>query len=295
MREIKITDVRAVEGDSAFLIDDGKTAIMYDSGFAFTGYKVAENIRQALGERQLNYIFLTHSHYDHALGSVYVKKMYPDAKIVAGEYAARIFSKPTAKAVMRDLDNKFAAKCGFADYDDLIDELSVDISVADGDAIKAGDMEFTAVSLPGHTKCSFGFYLAENKLLLGSETLGVYGEDNIVLPSYLIGYKTAMDSISKVQAMDIESILVPHYGLLLGNKALEYLMLGRKSAQETAQEITHILKHGGTQKDAFDFFKNKYYHGAIKKTYPEDALALNTEIMVKLIFNELVENPSTEQ
>lgn len=294
MRKIKITDVRAVDGDSAFLIDDGKTAIMYDSGFAFTGYKVAENIKRILGDRKLDYIFLTHSHYDHALGSVYAKKMYPAAKIVAGEYAAKIFSKPTAKAVMRDLDNKFAAKCGVFEYDDLIDELSVDIAVADGNKINAGDMEFTAVSLPGHTKCSFGFYLAENKLLLGSETLGVYGSDNIVLPSYLIGYKIAMNSIEKVQDMDIESILVPHYGLLSGNKAKDYLTLGKINAQETANEIADILKHGGTQKDAFDFFKNKYYHGYIKKTYPEDAMALNTEIMVKLILNELVENSSKE-
>ena len=29
---IKIIDVSAISGDSAFLIDDGKTAILYDSG-----------------------------------------------------------------------------------------------------------------------------------------------------------------------------------------------------------------------------------------------------------------------
>ena len=51
-----------------------------------------------------------------------------------------------------------------------------------------------------------------------------------------------------------------------------------------------ILKKGGTKKDAFDFFKDKYYHGYIKEVYPEDAMALNTEIMVNLISNELVEN-----
>ena len=290
MRELKITDVRGIDGDSAFLIDDGKTAIMYDSGFAFTGYSVAENIKKVLGDRKLDFIFLTHSHYDHALGSVYVKKMYPDAKVVAGEYAAKIFSKPTAKAVMRDLDNKFAAKCGIFEYEDLIDELAVDIEVSDGDTIFAGDMKFTAVALPGHTKCSFGFYLAENKLLLGSETLGVYGGNDTVFPSYLVGYQVTIDSLNKAQAMDIESILIPHYGLLSGDDTKKYLSLGKLNAQETATEIADILKNGGTKKDAFDFFKDKYYHGYIKEVYPEDAMALNTEIMVNLISNELVEN-----
>ena len=92
MHNLKITDVRANPGDSAFLINDGITAILYDSGFAFTGYAVADNIKSALGERTLDYIFLTHSHYDHALGSVYAKKYWPSAKVVAGEYATKIFA-----------------------------------------------------------------------------------------------------------------------------------------------------------------------------------------------------------
>ena len=65
-----ITDVRVHPGDSGFLLDDGQTAILYDSGFAFTGYAVADKIKTILGARPLDYIFLTHSHYDHALGSV---------------------------------------------------------------------------------------------------------------------------------------------------------------------------------------------------------------------------------
>lgn len=93
MHTIRITDVRPTMGDSAFLLDDGKTSILYDTGFAFTGPALAVNVKKVLGERSLDYIFLTHSHYDHALGSVYVKKLYPDAVVVAGAYAAKIFCK----------------------------------------------------------------------------------------------------------------------------------------------------------------------------------------------------------
>lgn len=77
MLDLRITDVRAVPADSAFLVDDGETAILYDSGFAFTGNAVAQNVRRALGDRPLDFIFLTHSHYDHALGAVYVKQVFP--------------------------------------------------------------------------------------------------------------------------------------------------------------------------------------------------------------------------
>ncbi|MBO5889407.1 MAG: MBL fold metallo-hydrolase [Clostridia bacterium] len=290
MNIITITDVRAMAGDSAFLLDDGKTSVLYDSGFAFTGSRVAENIKKVLKERKLDYIFLTHSHYDHALGSVYVKKLYPEAKIVAGEYATKIFEKPTAKAVMRDLDKKFALTCGVLEYEDLIDNLSVDIPVKDGDKIIAGDMAFTAVALPGHTKCSIGYYLEEEKLLLGSETLGVYTGTEKVLPSYLIGYRIALDSIAKVENLDIESILVPHYGLISGSEAQNYIKNGRINAENTAKEIVDILSKGGSDEDAIKFFLDKYYSGYAKEIYPIDAIELNTKIMVKLLKNELIEN-----
>lgn len=290
MKDIKITDVRSVPGDSAFLIDDGKTSILYDSGFAFTGTSVAENIAAALGGRSLDYIFLTHSHYDHALGSVYVKKVYPKAIVVAGEYAAGIFAKPSARAVMRDLDKKFAQKCGYPEYVDLIDELCVDIAVKDGDIIKAGSMEFTAIALPGHTRCSFGYYLAEKKLLLASETLGVFGGSGIVVPSYLIGYGITVESIEKASRLDIAEILSPHYGILDKKDSKEFFTVAMQSAQDTASDICNILKNGGSYNDALQYFKDKFYHGYIKTIYPPDAMELNTGIMIKLIEKELLGN-----
>lgn len=287
MLNLKVTDVRALPGDSAFLIDDGKTSILYDSGFAFTGYKVAENIKIALGERKLDYIFLTHSHYDHTLGSVYALKYWPDAKVVAGEYAAKIFAKDSAKAVMRDLDRKFAHTSGVTEYEDLIDDLRVDIAVCDGDVVKAGDMEFSVIHLPGHTRCSVGYYCPEKKLLLGCETIGVYGEGDIVVPSYLVGYKMTMESIKKVRALDIDYILTPHYGILDKEQTKIYLKNAEINARDVAEKISEMLKWGSTDKEVFSYFKERFYSGYIESIYPIDAMELNTNIMIKLIKEEL--------
>ena len=288
MQNLKIIDVRALPGDSAFLIDTGKFAVLYDTGFAFTGSAVAKKIKEYLRDRTLDYIFLTHSHYDHALGSVYVAKEYPKAQIVAGEYAAKIFAKPTARAVMRDLDRKFAAKNGVDSYEDLIDELRVDIPVTDGDIIKVGDIEFTVIKLPGHTKCSLGYYCEELKLLLGTETLGVYDGSGGVVPSYLVGYKLSLNSIERVENLDIENILVAHYGLLSGKDAKEYLKTAKESAVETAEEIAEMLRQGKDKKEIMLFFKDKFYHGYIKTIYPIDAMELNTGIMIDLIEREII-------
>ncbi len=286
MRSIRITDVRALPGDSAFLIDDGKTTILYDTGFAFTGYRVLERIKTALKDRALDYIFLTHSHYDHALGSVYIKEYYKNAKVVAGTYAQKIFGKESAKAVMRDLDKKFAIKNGVSEYADLIDNLSVDIPVNDGDIISAGDMTFKVVELPGHTRCSIGFYCEEKNLLLGSETIGVYNGCDGVVPSFLVGYEMTLSSIEKVQKLNIDNILVPHYGLIDREKTELYLKKAKESAISTAESISSMLKSGHTKEECLQYVKDRFYHGYIKTIYPLDAMELNTSIMIDLIQQE---------
>ena len=289
MRNLKITDVRQVPADSAFLIDDGKTSILYDTGFGFTGYGVAERVKTYLGDRELDYIFLTHSHYDHVLGAPYVLKYWPNAKVVAGEYAAKIFSKPTAKAVMSDLDRKFAKTCGIDDYEDLIDDLKVDITASDGDIIKTGDMTFRVINLPGHTKCSIGFYCPERKLLLSTESIGVYYGKGHVMPLYLVGYQMALDSITKAENLDIENILAPHYGLLSKEQSQEYLKTARKCAVELAENIKEMLLCGKSKDEILEYFKEKFYHGYVNIIYPIDALETNTRITINLIERELLQ------
>ncbi len=283
---IKITDVRALKGDSAFLIDDGKTSILYDTGFGFTGFQIAENIKAHLKGRSLDYIFLTHSHYDHALGSAYILKVFPNAKVVAGEYAKKIFSKPSARSIMMDLDRKFALKNGVEDYEDLSENLKVHIPVADGDKIAAGDMIFTALNLTGHTKCSVGYYLESEKLLLSTESLGVYVGDGVVVPSYLVGYEMVLDSINRVKALEAEKILIPHFGVIEKEQVKLYLKNAYESAVSTYEEIREILKTG-TREEAVNHFVNKFYTEKVKEIYPYDAMILNTSITVALIEKDI--------
>lgn len=283
---IKIYDVRCHPGDSAFLLDDGKTTVLYDSGFGFTGFRVAENIKKIIGERKLDFIFLTHSHYDHALGSAYVLKYWNDAVVVAGKYAADIFGRDGAKKLMKELDGKFAQACGCGDYEFLGDDLRVDIAVEDGDIIKAGDMTFEAVALPGHTKCSFGFYCKDEALLLSSETLGVYDGDETIIPSFLVGFDMTLESMKKIQNYRIDKILIPHVGVIDGEKTKYFLSFMEERARYFADLIADLVKAGRTDDEIIDYFVKTYRKGYIETIYPIDAMSLNVSIMIKLIKKE---------
>lgn len=285
---IKVTDVRVEKGDSAFLIDDGKTSILYDTGFGFTGFRVADNIRKILGERPLDYIFLTHSHYDHALGSAYILRRYPNAKVVAGTYAVGIFARDGAKRTMCELDAKFAAKCGVKDYEFLGDELRVDIPVDDGDTVKAGDMTFEVLYLPGHTRCCVGYFCREKGLFLSNETLGVFDGEKTIVPSYLVSYSDSLASIGKIEKLDVRYILAPHYGILSEEQSRFFLENMRTASEQTAADILCSIRNGESDEEIIADFKEKYWHGYIKEIYPEDAVDLNTSIMINLIRKELL-------
>ncbi|MBE6901006.1 MAG: MBL fold metallo-hydrolase [Ruminococcaceae bacterium] len=287
MDRIKITDVRVNPGDSGFLIDDGKTAILYDTGFGFTGFAMAEKIKQVLGDRRLDYIFLTHSHYDHALGSAYILRHYSDAKVVAGRYAAEIFKRQGAIAVMQDLDRKCAQRCGVEYGEFLGNELRVDITADDGDIIEAGDMCFRVLYLPGHTRCSIGYYCEEHALMLSSETIGVYDGEKLIVPSFLVSYNDSLRSIDKVLSLKIENLLAPHLGLLSKEQTMFFLSSCKQSAKSAAGSIADMIKSGTNDNDIIREFKNTYWRGYIKDIYPEDAIDLNTSIMITLIRKEL--------
>ena len=288
MLDIKITDVRALKGDSAFLIDNGKTSVLYDSGFGFTGFSIAENIKKELGDRKLDYIFLTHSHYDHALASAHILRYYSDAKVVAGAYASEIFTRSGAKRVMRELDSAFAEICGVTEYKFLGDELRVDIPVNDGDLINAGDMTFECLSLPGHTKCSFGFYCREKKLFLSTETLGVFDGEDKILPAYLVSVESSIKSIERVEKLDIEYLLSPHFGILSREQTEFFLKNMKKSSVEFAEVIKNRLRKGESPEEIFISIEKKYRRGHMKDIYPIDAMRLNTSIMIKLVAKELM-------
>lgn len=288
MKEFKISDMRIHPGDAGYLIDDGEVAILYDTGFGFTGKRMAEKVKEALGGRKLDYIFLTHSHYDHVLGVPHILKLFPEAKVVAGEYAAAIFKKESAKNLMRKLDRDAAEEAGCGDYEDLTDLLHVDITVKEGDVIRAGVHEFRVIALPGHTKCSIAFYLEEKKLLLGCETMGVYnGEDN-VLPFYLVSYKMTLDSLEKAKILDIKNVLVPHVGYLSEKETEFYIKRGSENAVSEAEHIAKMLKDGKDTEEIFEDFKRRFYKGKMVEMYPLQAMILNTHIIIDVIKRELL-------
>jgi glyoxylase-like metal-dependent hydrolase (beta-lactamase superfamily II) len=274
-------------GDTGFLIDDGTTAVLVDTGYGFTGKAMARNIKKYLGDRRLDYILLTHSHYDHVLGVPHVLQQYPRAKVVAGTYASSVFQRPSALKLMYEMDCKAAGYMGVAPSEDLTDTLHADIVVEDGQTLTCGDMVFQVIELPGHTKCSVGFYLASHKLLVSTETLGVCDGEDGYMPSFLVGYQMALDSFQKVKPLPIDTLLVPHLGVVEGEKVADCLEGCEQATREMARCILAMFRDGKTKEEILAYLKERDYDERVQRGYPISAFLLNTGIMIDRVRQEL--------
>lgn len=283
--KFRTVNCKGVMGGDAYLIRAKGANILVDSGFGFSADEMLKKIKSELKEENLDFVLLTHSHYDHALGSAKIKTVYPEAKIVAGRYCHEVFLRPTAKAAMRKMDISASEVYGFAPGEDITDNLQVDIIADDGDTLKLGEHEVKVIGLPGHTKCSVGFYFVKEKFLVSCETLGVYSED-LVIPACLVGYEMTMDSIKKVRSLEIEEILIPHFGILIGDKVQEYLKASEKCTEECKDLIVNAHKNGADFDELVKLFKKHYYSPQTAKSYPEPALMANLRAQIPLFIKE---------
>ncbi len=131
---------------------------------------------------------LSHSHYDHIGAIPYLRQVWPNAKVLAEEYAKNVLSKTNALKTIKDLSNQAGRFYGMNEPIDYnYDLLKVDQAVYEGDTIDLVDLAITIFETPGHTRCSLSF-LVNNEVIFDSETTGVIARSSKAHPCFIISY-----------------------------------------------------------------------------------------------------------
>ena len=285
---LKVVNVGCVPGGEAFLLITEEKAAIFDAGFAFTAKPMVKKIKAELGDRPLDYILLSHSHYDHISGASLMKKVWPDAKIVSAEHAAKVFEKPSAMKRISQM-NRAAAfyfkKNPF--FNNNLSRIHTNIVVKNGDIIDLGSVKLETIEAPGHTWDSLAFWCESERLVMTCETMGVLAGNDSIMPACLVSYRTTMEFIDKLEQLRPNKILYPHYGIVDGDENCMTVIGWAKRDNEEAKElIMNAYREGKDVEEIKQLVKDKYYTDIIRKGQPEKAFDLNNKYMVPMIIKE---------
>jgi len=284
---MRVSRVSPLPGGSALLLTTKQKAALVDSGFAFCADEMLENIKAVLGDRQLDYILLTHSHYDHASGSGRCRLAYKNLKVAASEYAAKILSKPSALSVIGELNASAAGHYGARFSGDELGNLSVDVVVREGEEIDLGDVSLRVLEAPGHTKCCLSFYIPQNKTLISCETLGASADGFSIAPGFLVSYISSVSYIERLLRLDIENLFIPHFGPLRGKDCAEFIKRALKAAESLKDLIVSDHLQGKTEEEIIEHYREVYYNGELEDIQPLRAFYMNAEHLVPMVIKEM--------
>lgn len=111
----------------------------------------SQKMRSFIGDCELEYILLTHGHFDHIAGVKGIREL-TDAKVVISSEDSPMLSSSKAS---------LAAFCGAQQ-----NNTDADMIVGDGDTITLGESTIKVISTPGHTKGGL-CYICDDKIFTG--------------------------------------------------------------------------------------------------------------------------------
>jgi glyoxylase-like metal-dependent hydrolase (beta-lactamase superfamily II) len=312
-----VTDVAGHPAGTSYLVTTEKSAFLVDTGLSFCAERTAARIRAALdgtgtggsgsapalrGSGRLDYILLTHSHFDHAAGTPIISCAFPDAPVVASAHAARVFERPGARAMIRELDAAAARDAAHdahgnpsvipgpdpgSTFEDTTPELRVDLIVQGGDTIGTADQVVRVYATPGHTNCSVSYHFENESLLATSESSGfIFGD--IPWPSFMTSYRDSLAAIDLVERLAPQHLLLPHAGLLSGDAARAYPKVIRRETEEKADFILSRHRAGMTDDEIIRDFVTTYFDGLIACTglQTRESFTANAEEVVPRLIAE---------
>lgn len=281
----KVIDVSCKMGSSSSILVIGEEKVaLIDCGMAYCAQELIENIKRVLDSgRSLDYIFISHSHYDHIGAIPYLRQTWPELKVLGAAHAQHILLRENALHTIKELSNQAAKYYGIeetVDYDNHL--MKVDLIISEQDKVDLGGIDIKVLETPGHTKCSLAF-LIDDTILLASETTGVLKPSGDIYPVFIISYEQTIDSIEKCQKIPHKYVISPHYGILDEEKSKHYWENCMSATKKCADFILERFKKGYSEDKIFDEYKDVYFDEMIRLNQPEAAFNINTKAMIKAV------------
>ena len=286
-----IVRVTAGKGSAeSYLVFAGDKTCLMECGMAYCHEKLIDNIKAALKERgraTLDYITLSHSHYDHVGALPYVLSEWPDAKVIAAEKAKMVFASEGAKKTITRLLSEAAKNYGQVPETYDADKLKVDIVVHDNDLIDLGGGEkLRVLETRGHTDCSLTYSLEPEKIMFSAESTGGIRAEGVITSAILKSYEQAVDSARKCMAYKPNVLITPHYGVMDDNEKLSFFIWFLIAAEREKDYILDSYEETGSIEGTVDLYEKRYWSEDWLEGQPKAAFMENANATVRNVLKE---------
>lgn len=263
----------------------GKTNILFDAGLAFCADSMVEKIRAVLQGRTLDYVFLTHSHFDHVSGIPRIRKAWPKVKVLIAPHGKEILDKPSARERMRRLNASAAEGYGISGLSYRDEDLYADDVVTDGQVFFLDEWKITAVETPGHTRDSFSFLIERQgctqNVLVCSETAGAYAKGEFISPCFLLGYSMSVESMKKMQRIGADLLIVAHTGFALEDNPEESWKRYFADHKRAFEKIRAEARRDIPMEDKIRNLAEDFWPEVLHNYQPYPAYSLNMKSMLE--------------
>ncbi len=277
--------VTAGFGGEAILVTCCEKTAMIDCGMAYCGEQMVRNAEAYLGSRTLDYVFISHTHYDHIGALPYIKRRWPDVKVVGSRKAKSVFEREGAVQTIRRLGIEAQHTYSKSRDDIPVGGLVVDIVVSDGDKVSLGEQYMYVIEAKGHTDCCLCYVLEPMSLMFACESTGVIDEDQTVCSAILKNYDDSIESAHKCRAYGADRIIIPHFGIIPEYFNDMYFDSFIENAAKERVFVKDMYSKGLSDEEVLQRYKDNFWSEARRIVQPEEAFMVNAVNIIRVLRN----------
>lgn len=234
---------------SVHLLLLGERSALVDASISAVAPRLIEELEGVLGDAgQLDFLLISHAHFDHIGAVPLLKERYPELKLIASPQTAELLSSPGVLEAVYEQNKQCAEATNTPlafDLETFKGAFSFSQLVRDGDTLSFGDsVEVKVLSCTGHSSDSISFFIHPDGALAGGEALGHYAGRDKVIPCFMESFEDYLSSCDKFLNMEVKMLCLPHAGTLSGELPVKYFTQLRDEAKRLHDHIRARLEEG---------------------------------------------------